>query len=54
VKKLLKDAEEVTAGSHHSCKAPKPIDDRTLDVALFPPINQWGQMPFPLEPLRHT
>ncbi len=54
VKKLLKDAEEVTAGSHHSCKAPKPIDDRTLDAALFPPINQWGQMPFPLEPLRHT
>ena len=51
VKKLLKDAEEVTSASHHSCQAPKPFDDRTLDAPLFPPINQWGQLPFPLEPL---
>ena len=51
VKKLLKDAEEVTPGSHHSCQAPKPFDDRTLEVPLFPPINQWGQLPFPIEPL---
>ena len=47
VTKLLKDAKEVTAASHHSCQAPQPFDDRTLDVLLFPPINQWGQMPFP-------
>ena len=50
VKKLLKDAEEVTSASHHPCRAPKPIDDRTLDAPLFPPINQWGQLPFPIEP----
>jgi len=51
VKALFKDAEEVTANSHHPCRSPKPIDPRTLEAVLFPPINQWGQMPFPLEPL---
>ena len=51
VKLLFKDAKEVTAASHHPCHSPKPIDSRTLDAPLFPPINQWGQMPFPLEPL---
>ena len=51
LKTLFKDAEEVTAASHHPCHAPKPIDDRTLDAPLFPPINQWGQLPYPLEPL---
>ena len=51
VKALFKDAEEVTADSHHPCRSPKPIDPRTLEAVLFPPINQWGQMPFPLEPL---
>ena len=51
LKTLFKDAEEVTSASHHPCHAPKPIDDRTLDAPLFPPINQWGQLPFPIEPL---
>ena len=51
VKKLFKDAKAMTAASHHPCRSPKPIDDKTLDAPLFPPINQWGQMPFPLEPL---
>ena len=51
VKKLLKDAEEVTSASHHPCHAPNPIDDRTMDAPLFTPINQWGQLPFPIEPL---
>jgi hypothetical protein len=48
---LLKDAEEVTAASHHPCQAPKPFDDRTLAVPLFPPINQWGHLPEPIRPL---
>jgi len=48
---LLKNAEVVTADGHHPCHTPKPIDDKTMDAVLFPPINQWGQMPFPLEPL---
>ncbi len=51
VKTLLKKAEAVTPASHHSCHAPKPIDDRTLDAPLFPPINQWGHLPYPIEPL---
>ena len=51
LKALFKDAEEVTADSHHPCHIPKPIDDRTLDAPLFPPINQWGQLPYPIEPL---
>jgi len=51
VKALFKDADSVTADSHHPCRSPKPIDRRTLEAVLFPPINQWGQMPFPLEPL---
>ena len=51
VKQLFKDAETVTADSHHPCHTPKPIDTRTLEAVLFPPINQWGQMPYPLEPL---
>jgi len=51
VKKLLKDAKEVTSDSHHSCQAPRPIDDKTLDAVLFPPINQWGHLPLPIRPL---
>jgi len=51
VKVLLKDAEVVTAASHHPCRAPKPIDDRTLDAVLFPPINQWGHLPLPIRPM---
>ena len=51
LKTLFKNAEEVTSASHHPCHAPKPIDDRTLDAPLFPPINQWGQLPYPIEPL---
>ena len=51
VKQLFKDAETVTADSHHPCHAPKLIDPRTLEAVLFPPINQWGQMPYPLEAL---
>ena len=49
VKKLLKDAEEVTSASHHPCLAPNPFDYRTLDAPLFPPIDQWGHLPYPIE-----
>jgi hypothetical protein len=51
VKKLLRDAEEVTVAGHHPCRSPKPIDDKTLDAPLFPPINQWGHLPLPIRPL---
>ena len=51
LKTFFKNVEEVTSASHHSCQAPRPFDDRTLDAPLFPPINQWGQLPYPIEPL---
>ena len=44
-------ALEVTATSHHPCRRPKPIDDKTLAVPLFPPINQWGHLPEPIRAL---
>ena len=51
VKTLLKKAGEVTGASHHPCRSPKPIDPRTLEAVLFPPINQWGHLPLPIRPL---
>jgi len=51
LKTLFKDAKEVTAASHHPCQSPKPIDDRTLDAPLFPPINQWRHLPLPIRPM---
>ncbi len=51
VKTLLKDAEVVVAASPHPCRNPKPIDDKTLEAPLFPPINQWGHLPLPIRPL---
>ena len=51
VKELLRKAEAVTADGHHPCRTPKPIDDRTLGLPLFPPINQWGHLPLPIRPL---
>jgi len=51
VKNLLKDADVVTTANHHPCRNPKPIDDKTLEAPLFPPINQWGHLPLPIRPL---
>ena len=51
LKNLLKHAEVVTAASHYPCRNPKPIDQRTLEAPLFPPINQWGHLPLPIRPL---
>jgi hypothetical protein len=48
---FLGTAKQVTSASHHPCQAPKPIDPRTLEVALFPPINQWGYFAVQIRPL---
>jgi len=48
---LLNKAKEVTAASPHPCRNPKPIDDKTLAVPMFPPINQWGHLPEPIRAL---
>ncbi len=52
---MLKDAHPVTAVSRHVCRTPKPIQAKTLQAPLFPPINQWGHLPLPIHPLsRHA
>jgi len=48
---FLGTAKQVTSASHHPCQAPKPFDPRTLEVALFPPINQWGHFAVQIRPL---
>ena len=45
------EAKEVTDVSRHPCRQPKPIDPETLEVALFPPIDQWGHLAVQIRPL---
>ncbi len=48
---LLRNAHQVTAASRHICRAP----GQNPAVSLFPPINQWGHLPLPMQPLtRHA
>ncbi len=46
---LLKRAKDVTDASHHPCRHPKPIDDKTLAVPLFPTDQPMGTPP-PADP----
>lgn len=48
---LTKKAKEVTQASSHPCRNPQPIDQKTLDVSVFPPINQWGHLAVQIQPL---
>jgi len=48
---LTTTAKEVTDSSRHPCRHPKPIDPKTLEVALFPPIDQWGHLAVQIRPL---
>ena len=48
---LTQKAKGVTENSHHPCRAPQPIDSKTLVVSLFPPINQWGHLAVQIRPL---
>ncbi len=48
---LTNKAKDVTEASHHSCRVPQPIDPRTLEVSLFPPIDQWGHLAVQIRPL---
>jgi len=48
---LTKKAKEVTETSHHPCHDPQPVDPKTLEVSLFPPINQWGHLAVQIRPL---
>jgi hypothetical protein len=44
-------AEAVTGESPHLCRSRRELDAATTVVPLFPPIDQWGALPFPSQPL---
>jgi hypothetical protein len=44
-------SETVTAESPHLCRSTKALDQRTTEMPVFPPIDQWGALPFPLQPM---
>jgi hypothetical protein len=44
-------AEAVTGQSPHLCRSIRELDAATAVVPLFPPIDQWGALPFPAQPL---
>ena len=44
-------AEAVTGESPHLCRSSRELDAATLGVPLFSPIDQWGALPFPSQPL---
>ncbi len=55
MRRLFKKAPVVTSESRHVCREPEPAAAKTLAVPLFPPINQWGYLPLPIQPLsRHA
>ena len=37
--------------SPHLCRSTKTLDEATAEVPVFPPIDQWGALPFPLVPM---
>jgi hypothetical protein len=41
----LDEAEAVTSESPHLCRSTRPLDPKTLPVAVLAPINQWGALP---------
>ncbi len=55
MRRLFKKAPVVTSESGHVCREPEPATAKTLAVPFFPPINQWGHFPLPIQPLsRHA
>jgi hypothetical protein len=44
-------AEVVTGESPHLCRSSRELDAATAVAPLFPPIDQWGALPFPSQPL---
>ncbi len=55
MRRLFKKAPVVTSESGHVCREPEPATAKTLAVPFFPPINQWGHLPLPIQPLsRHA
>ena len=47
----INKSETVTGKSPHLCRSTKKLDNAATVVPLFPPIDQWGALPFPLQRL---
>ena len=48
--KQIDDAEPVTEQSPHLCRSTRELSSLIVDVPLLPSIDQWGYVPFPLQP----
>jgi len=44
-------APPVTDHSPHQCRSTRSPAEATRSAPLLPPIDQWGYLPFPLQPL---
>jgi hypothetical protein len=49
LKKAVGKAGLLTDQSPHLCRSNKKLNEASTTAPLFPPINQWGALPFPLE-----
>jgi hypothetical protein len=51
IRDAIDKSEVETSESPHLCRSTKTLDERTTKMPLFPPIDQWGALPFPLQPM---
>ena len=51
LKAAVGKTERLTDASPHLCRSNKKLNKATTTAPLIPPINQWGALPFPLEPM---
>ena len=49
--RAVKAAPPVTDHSPHQCRSTRSEAEATRSAPLLPPIDQWGYLPFPLQPL---
>ena len=49
--RAVKAAPPVTDHSPHQCRSTRSPAEATRSAPLLPPIDQWGYLPFPLQPL---
>jgi hypothetical protein len=47
----INKSKMVTGKSPHLCRSTKKLDNAATVVPLFPPIDQWGALPFPVQQL---
>ena len=52
--RAVQAATPVTDHSPHQCRSIRSPAEATRSAPLLPPIDQWGYLPFPLQPLSRT